>query len=49
MSLVHGGAPLPIFSASTYEFLCGKDPTEIKPTITELSQASDKTLLKQVP
>lgn len=48
MSVAHGGGILPIFSESTYNYLCGKEITNMTPSIDEIADHSLKIILDQV-
>lgn len=47
MCLVHGGAPIKVFTTSVYKVMCGANPADIV-DIDEVSDAEIQTLLKEV-
>ena len=48
MSLIQGGSGFPFFAPSMYDYICGKDICDIKPTIEEVPDAQLKATLTEV-
>lgn len=48
MSLVHGGAPIKVFTPSVYKVLCGQKASDIIVDVDEVGDEDLKLLLKEV-
>jgi hypothetical protein len=48
MALVHGGAPIRIFSKAVFKYICGADPACIIVEPDEISDMGVRSLLTQV-
>ena len=47
MALSQGGGSFSLMSPSVYKFICGINPTDLAPSIEEVSDVNKKTFLKQ--
>ena len=48
MSLVHGGAPIKVFTPSVYKVLCGRKASDIIVDVDEVADEELQLLLKEV-
>ena len=48
MALCHGAGSFPVLCPSVYKFMCGTNPTDLTPSIDEVSDLDERSLLQQV-
>ncbi|XP_019853033.1 PREDICTED: uncharacterized protein LOC109582636 [Amphimedon queenslandica] len=48
MALCQGAGSFPVLCPSVYKFMCGTNPTDLAPTIDEVSDLDKRTLLQQI-
>lgn len=48
MAIAQGGGSLPVLSHSVFKFVCGVDPADLSPKVSEIANADTRTILEQV-
>lgn len=48
MALTHGGGAMNMLSQSVFKYICGVDPTDLRPEIAEVGDCNIRAILQKV-